>query len=106
MREQVIFLIYEGLGYENLQRLIEFCQGLFDENPILYDTLVRIFTMLIDEYDDQGIPYERYETIMQRLQQPLLDVLEGENASAEVFLARLNILLRAFRSLPPYTGIH
>jgi len=105
MREQIISLIREGLGYPNLEQLIQLCLSLFDTNPVLYDVLGRIFAMLADEYDDQAITVERYESIMQVLQRPLIVALETESASAEVFLAGLNELLRAFKSLPPYRGI-
>ncbi len=72
MREQIISLIREGLGYPNLEQLIQLCLSLFDTNPVLYDVLGRIFAMLADEYDDQAITVERYESIMQVLQRPLI----------------------------------
>ena len=106
MREQIISLIRQGLGYPNLERLIELCQSLFDTNPVLYNALGHIFAILVDEYDDQAITVERYESTIQALQQPLIVVLETQSAPAEVFLARLNDLLRAFKSLPPYRGVH
>ncbi len=96
MNEEFRFLIQDGLYEQNLNRLIGICNERFNENPALYFSLSRIFQSLADEYNGQGIPIERYNLIMESLQEPILALLDVVEGQPEAFLDRLNEVLKAF----------
>lgn len=98
MNEQVYQLVQEGLYQENLSRLVRLCSTLFSENPSLYGTLIFIFNSLAEEYDNQGITQDRYQFIINSVQQPILTLLQAQE-KPEIFLERLNQVFRGFHEL-------
>lgn len=99
LSEEIVRIIEEGLYHDNLLRLIPLCDALFDENPPLYGTLKFIFASLANEYDNQGIPVDRYRLILETIQEPIVMLLKADKDSPTVFLDRLSVVFRSFASL-------
>lgn len=93
------FLLCDGLYAENLTKILTICNARFEEHPALYGTLQYICSRLVEEYDSQAIPIDRYTRIMSELQTPLLALFDAASAPAEIFLSRLNDALLAFKRL-------
>ena len=99
MNDEIVKIVREGLNGQNLERLVQMCEQLFDKNPTLYWPLAQIFRSLADEYDDQGIPMDRYEAVNAALKKPLLALLTTETTSHDLLLTRMNEVLRAFEGI-------
>jgi hypothetical protein len=56
-------------------------------------------TVLADKDEAHGTTRSQANTITQALHRPLLSLLTAESESAEIILARLNDVWRAFHSL-------
>src|SRR5664280_2535836 len=89
-------LVTEGLYEANLSVLSSLARKRFDENPVVYGTLIYIFESLInegrDEFSGQGLPAARYDHIVKRLTQPLLDVLDAKRDQPAELLDNLDQL--------------
>jgi len=88
-----------GLYGNNLRHLAERCLLHVDIQPAVYVTLRWMFTILANEYDNQGTTTTRYNAVTEGLQQPLLSLLTADDESAEIILNRLNNVCRAFHEL-------
>jgi hypothetical protein len=82
MADEFTRLVSGGLTFVNLLRLYKLCDERFDENPALYWPLSQIFAELKMEYDDQGIPMERFEVVNRTLGPPLLDIFASDHSSS------------------------
>lgn len=98
MKEEVRALIQEGLYHDNLLKLMKLCRALFSEAPTVYGTLIFICEGFAQEYNNQAITMDRYETILKTIQQPLLLLLEDE-IDPPIFVSRLDDVFNAFGSL-------
>jgi hypothetical protein len=99
MNDDLKQLVLLGLSGEHCHLLAERCYMRFESMPALYGTLAWMFQVLADEHDNHGTPTRRYNTITQALHRPLLSLLTAEAESAEIILARLNDMWRAFQAL-------
>jgi hypothetical protein len=61
--EKAKSLIRSGLLPDNLKELIEICDRLTPDNPILWFTLKSIFNLLDSEFEDQAIPKSRHDQV-------------------------------------------
>jgi phosphopentomutase len=104
MKEEVRALIQEGLYQDNLLKLTRLCRALFSEAPTLYGTLLLICESFAQEYDNQAIPMQRYESIMKTIQPPLLLLLEDQIDPA-IFVGRLDDVFNAFGVLKDISRI-
>lgn len=98
-RDQICSLIREGLYFDNLCKLINLCDENFDENPVLYWTMSNIFKSLAEDYDNQAIPGDLYNKVMENLQRPLLLCFELANGSPGDILSCLNRLILNFKQI-------
>jgi hypothetical protein len=99
MNDDLKQLVLLGLSGEHCRLLAERCHMRFERMPAVYGTLAWMFQVLADEHDHHGTPMRRYNTITQALHRPLLSLLTAESESAEIILARLNEVWRAFQEL-------
>jgi hypothetical protein len=99
MKQEMQWLIEQGLYGDNLRRLATLAAQLSLTMPAIYVTLATIFQTLANEYDNQGVETTRYNTVMLKLQDPILNLLKAEEGPAEVLLQRLNDVLLAFHQL-------
>lgn len=95
MKEEIRALIQQGLYQDNLSEIIRLCRASFSEAPTLYGTLILICESFAEEYDNQGISMDRYESIMRSIQQPLFLLLEDE-LDPVVLVRRLDDAFNAF----------
>ena|SRR5688500_11538240 len=101
MKDEIGQLIRAGLYQDNLRELISLCKAYLTQSPSLYGSLILIFESLADEYDNQGISVERYKLILERIQGPILLLLEEEGNSSR-FVKRLDAVFEAFAILKGY----
>jgi hypothetical protein len=99
MNDDLKQLVLLGLSGEHCRLLAEWCRRRFERMPALYGTLAWMFTVLADKDAAHGTTTSRANTITQALHRPLLSLLTAESESAEIILARLNDLWRAFHTL-------
>jgi len=99
LNEEIVQLVRDGLHGQNLNRLARLCEGLFGANPALYGTLLLVFRALAAEWDDQGIPTQRYETINGALRDPILDLMSSAGGPSDRFVDRLNEVFTAFMAV-------
>jgi predicted component of type VI protein secretion system len=99
MNDDLKQLVLLGLSGEHCRLLAERCRMRFESMPALYGTLAWMFTALADEDETHGTATSRANTITQALHRPLLSLLNAESESAEITLARLNDVWRAFQGL-------
>jgi hypothetical protein len=99
MKQEMQWLIEQRLDGDNLRRLASLANQLALTTPAIYVTLGMIFQTLADEYDDQGVETTRYNAVMLKLQDPILNLLKAEGGPAEILLQRLNQVLTAFHQL-------
>jgi len=90
--QKVKQIIENGLYQDNLLILIKACDELLPSNPTLWFVLKHIFSMLENEYDDQGIRTERYNEV-EKL------VPRFNSAIDDPSLPNLNILIDEFEKL-------
>jgi hypothetical protein len=95
MKEEIRSLIQQGLYQDNLLQITKLCRALFSESPTLYGTLIFICESFAQEYDNQGITMDRYESIVKSIQRPMFLLLEDEIDPA-VFVSRLDDAYNAF----------
>ncbi len=99
MNDDLKQLVLLGLSGEHCRLLAARCRRRFERMPALYGTLAWMFTVLADKDAAHGTTTSRANTITQALHRPLLSLLTAESASAEIILARLNDVWRAFQEL-------
>ena len=99
MNDDLKQFVLLGLSGEHCRLLAERCRWRFERMPAVYGTLARMFTALADEDAVHGTTTSRANTITQALHRPLLALLNAESESAEILLARLNDVWRAFQEL-------
>jgi hypothetical protein len=99
MNDDLIQLVLLGLSSEHCRLPAERCRRRFENMPALYGTLAWMCTTLADEDEAHGTTRSRANTITQSMHRPLLALLNAESESAEIILARLNDVWRAFQEL-------
>jgi len=99
MNDDLIQLVLLGLSGEHCRLLAERCQTRFERMPALYGTLAWMCTVLADKDEAHGTTRSQANTITQALHRPLLSLLTAESESADILLARLNDVWRAFHEL-------
>jgi hypothetical protein len=99
MNDDLKQLVLLGLSGEHCRLLAERCRMRFERMPALYGTLAWMFAVLADTDAAHGTTTRRANTITQALHRPLLSLLNAESESAEIILARLNDVWRAFQEL-------
>lgn len=94
-------LVQAGLHEENLRKLIPLCKAHLTEYPALYGSLILIFESLAEEYDNQGISVERADLIRERMQGPILLLLQKDETSPPL-IKRLDDVFESFVKLKGY----
>jgi hypothetical protein len=99
MRDRLRALIQQGLFAENLETIAEYADQLVPAMPAIFLPLGWIARSLVDEYSRQATTGARYNAVKRELTQPLLDLLDAEEAPADKFLGKLNETLRVYHRL-------
>ena len=96
MWQEISRLVQKGLYLDNLQDIVRLCRGQFHRAPALSGTLIFICESLSTEYDNQGIPQDRYVRIQESIQPSIIRLLEADGQSDTVFVDALNALYQEF----------
>lgn len=96
MSESFALLVGEGLYAENLARIVKLSRDRFDDNPLLYWTIITVCEKLESEYNSQAVPEEHYQQIITALQKPLLELVSEVECPPRLLVERLNRFLGAF----------